>query len=117
MIKGIGLDVTEIERITVAHDSSSKFKERILTTQEIKRFEKLSEMRQLEFLAGRFAAKEAFAKALGTGIGKSCSFHDIEVLPNEVGKPMLFFKGIEVKGHISITHTKQFAAAQVILVE
>ncbi len=117
MIKGIGLDVTEIERITVAHDRSSKFKERILTTQEIKRFEKLSEMRQLEFLAGRFAAKEAFAKALGTGIGKSCSFHDIEVLPNEVGKPMLFFKGIEVKGHISITHTKQFAAAQVILVE
>ena len=64
MIKGIGLDVTEIERITVAHDRSSKFKERILTTQEIKRFEKLSEMRQLEFLAGRFAAKEAFAKAL-----------------------------------------------------
>ena len=117
MIKGIGLDVTEIERITVAHDRSSKFKERILTTQEIKRFEKLSEMRQLEFLAGRFAAKEAFAKALGTGIGKSCSFQDIEVLPNEVGKPMLFFKGIEVKGHISITHTKQFAAAQVILVE
>ncbi|PUB14466.1 holo-ACP synthase [Paenisporosarcina sp. OV554] len=117
MIKGIGLDVTEIERITVAHDRSSKFKERILTIQEIKRFEKLSEMRQLEFLAGRFAAKEAFAKALGTGIGKSCSFHDIEVLPNEVGKPMLFFKGIEVKGHISITHTKQFAAAQVILVE
>jgi holo-[acyl-carrier protein] synthase len=117
MIKGIGLDVTEIERITVAHDRSSKFIERILTTQEIKRFEKLSEMRQLEFLAGRFAAKEAFAKALGTGIGKSCSFHDIEVLPNEVGKPMLFFKGIEVKGHISITHTKQFAAAQVILVE
>ena len=117
MIKGIGLDVTEIERITVAHDRSSKFKERILTTQEIKRFEKLSEMRQLEFLAGRFAAKEAVANALGTGIGKSCSFHDIEVLPNEVGKPMLFFKGIEVKGHISITHTKQFAAAQVILVE
>lgn len=117
MIKGIGLDVTEIERITVAHDRSSKFKERILTTLEIKRFEKLSETRQLEFLAGRFAAKEAFAKALGTGIGKSCSFHDIEVLPNEVGKPMLFFKGIEVKGHISITHTKQFAAAQVILVE
>jgi holo-[acyl-carrier protein] synthase len=117
MIKGIGLDVTEIERITVAHDRSSKFKERILTTQEIKRFEKLSETRQLEFLAGRFAAKEAFAKALGTGIGESCSFHDIEVLPNDLGKPILFFKGIEVEGHISITHTKQFAAAQVILVE
>lgn len=117
MIKGIGLDVTEIERITVAHERSSKFKERILTPREIERFEKLNDTRQLEFLAGRFAAKEAFAKALGTGIGKSCSFQDVEVLPNEVGKPMLFFKEKEVEGYVSITHTKQFAAAQVILVE
>ena len=117
MIKGIGLDVTDIERITVAHERSAKFKERILTPQEIERFEELNDSRQLEFLAGRFAAKEAFAKALGTGIGKSCSFQDIEVLPNEVGKPMLFFKGKEVEGYVSITHTKQFAAAQVILVE
>ncbi|MGB2993887.1 MAG: holo-ACP synthase [Paenisporosarcina sp.] len=117
MIKGIGLDVTEIERITAAHERSSKFKERILTTEELKRFEKLNNTRQIEFLAGRFSAKEAFAKALGTGIGKNCSFQDINVLSNDVGKPMLFFKGIEVAGHVSITHTKQFAAAQVILVE
>jgi holo-[acyl-carrier protein] synthase len=117
MIKGIGLDVTEIERITAAHERSSKFKERILTTLEMKRFEKLNETRQIEFLAGRFAAKEAFAKALGTGIGKNCSFQDIDVLPNEVGKPLLYFKRQEVKGYVSITHTKQFAAAQVILVE
>ena len=117
MIKGIGLDVTEIERITIAHQRSSKLKERILTPRELDRFEKLNDKRQLEFLAGRFAAKEAFAKALGTGIGKSCSFQDVEVLPNEVGKPMLFFKEKEVEGYVSITHTKQFAAAQVILVE
>ncbi|HLG27393.1 MAG TPA: holo-ACP synthase [Paenisporosarcina sp.] len=117
MITGIGLDVTEIERITTAHERTSKFKERILTTRELKRFEKLNDTRQLEFLAGRFAAKEAFAKANGTGIGKNCSFQDIEVLPNEDGKPLLYFKGQEVNGHVSITHTKQFAAAQVILVE
>jgi len=117
MIKGIGLDVTEIERIKTAHQRTSKFSDRILTSRELERWETLAEARQLEFLAGRFAAKEAFAKALGTGIGKDCSFQDIEVLPNEVGKPMLYFKGLEVNGYISITHTKQFAAAQVILVE
>lgn len=117
MIKGIGLDVTEIERITMAHERTLKFKQRILTTLEMKRFEELNDTRRLEFLAGRFAAKEAFAKALGTGIGKDCSFQDIEVLPNEDGKPLLYFKGQEVNGYVSITHTKQFAAAQVILVE
>lgn len=117
MIQGIGLDVVEIERIMLAHKRTSKFKERILTTRELKKCATLTEGRQLEFLAGRFAAKEAFAKALGTGIGKECSFKDIEVLPNEVGKPLLYFKGQAVKGHVSIAHTKQIASAQVILVE
>ena len=117
MIKGIGLDVTEIERIASANRRTTKFVERILTAREMERWATLSESRKLEFLAGRFAAKEAFSKALGTGIGKSCSFQDIEVLANESGKPLLYFKGEEVNGYVSITHTKQFAAAQVILVE
>jgi len=117
MIMGIGLDVTEIERVRAAHFRTLKFKQRILSTRELERFAELSQTRQLEFLAGRFAAKEAYAKALGTGIGRNCSFKDIEVLPNENGKPQLFFKNQKVKGYVSITHTKQFAAAQVILVE
>ena len=117
MIKGIGLDVTEIERIKASHLRTSKFKTRILTARELDHFTTLKEIRQLEFLAGRFAAKEAFAKAMGTGIGKHCSFQHIEVLSNDKGKPVLYFKGDEVNGHVSITHTKQFAAAQVILVE
>lgn len=117
MIKGIGLDVTEIDRILTAHVRSHKFKERILTRIELEKFEQLNETRQIEYLAGRFAAKEAFSKALGTGIGKACSFQDIEIVSNEAGKPVLFFKSKEVKGYVSITHTKQFAAAQVILVE
>ena len=117
MIKGIGLDVTEIDRIASAHARSLKFKERILTCIELEKFEQLKETRQIEYLAGRFAAKEAFSKALGTGIGKDCSFQDIEIRSSEAGKPVLYFKGNEVKGYVSITHTKQFAAAQVILVE
>lgn len=117
MIKGIGLDVTELERIATANRRTRKFVVRILTPSELARWEIMSETRQIEFLAGRFAAKEAFAKALGTGIGKDCSFKDIEVLPDEQGKPVLYFTGQLVKGHVSITHTKQFAAAQVILLE
>lgn len=117
MIKGIGLDVTELDRVATTNRRTSKFVERILTPREFDRWSSLNEHRQIEFLAGRFAAKEAFAKALGTGIGKECSFQDIEVLPNPNGKPMLYFKGQIVTGHVSITHTKQFAAAQVILLE
>jgi holo-[acyl-carrier protein] synthase len=117
MITGIGLDVTEIERIEAAHKRTSKFTERILTQQELIRFSSLTPHRQIEFLAGRFAAKEAYAKALGTGIGKECSFQDIEIQSNELGKPILYFKGNVVNGFVSITHTKQFAAAQVVLVE
>jgi holo-[acyl-carrier protein] synthase len=117
MITGIGLDVTEIEKIQTIHSRTTKFVERILTLNEIKKFSSLSEHRQIEFLAGRFAAKEAFAKALGTGIGKECSFQDIEILANELGKPILHFNEQAVNGFVSITHTKQFAAAQVVLVE
>ena len=117
MITGIGLDVTEMEKIMKLHQRTSKFVKRILTYKEIKKFSALTEHRQIEFLAGRFAAKEAFSKALGTGIGKECSFQDIEILSDSLGKPVLYFQENEVNGFVSITHTKQFAAAQVVLVE
>ncbi len=117
MITGIGLDVTELQRIASAHIRTTKFVERILTIHERERFSSLPTHRQIEFLAGRFAAKEAYAKAKGTGIGRECSFQDIEIQSNELGKPNLYFKGKVVKGFVSITHTKQFAAAQVVLVE
>ena len=70
---------------------------------------------RIEFLSGRFAGKEAFAKAKGTGIGATCNFVDIEILPDGSGKPELYFKGCPVSGFISITHTQTVAAAQVIL--
>ena len=50
--------------------------------------------RRTEFLAGRFAGKEAFAKAKGTGIGAECNFTDIEILPDSNGKPDLISKGV-----------------------
>ena len=74
MIKGIGLDVTEIERINRSTRASSKFKNRILTIVNWSDLTNLKEARQLEFLAGRFAAKEAFAKALGLALVSVVAF-------------------------------------------
>lgn len=115
MIIGIGLDITEIERIKSIQAKTRKFEERVLTHKERIQLHELSETRQIEYLAGRFAAKEAFSKARGTGIGKECRFQDIEILKESSGKPILYFKGMEVNGFVSITHTKVYAAAQVIL--
>ncbi|TQR34139.1 holo-ACP synthase [Lysinibacillus sphaericus] len=117
MIKGIGLDIVEIDRIAKAMKRTNKFKDRILTEKESVLFDTHSETRKIEFLAGRFAAKEAFSKALGTGIGEECKLHDMEVLRGEAGNPVLYFKGQLVNGFVSITHSKQYAAAQVILLQ
>jgi holo-[acyl-carrier protein] synthase len=116
MIKGIGLDIVEIKRIAELAERQPKFVKRILTETEIDHYSTLSGGRRSEFLAGRFAAKEAFSKACGTGIGADLSFTDIEVRKDHLGKPYLskpFEKGV----HLSITHSKDFAAAQVIIEE
>lgn len=115
MIKGIGLDIIEIERIEKIMARTDKFKKRILSERELAIFSTYSPSRKVEFLAGRFAAKEAFSKAVGTGIGATCRLHDIEILRGDAGKPVLYFKGDLVNGFVSITHTKQYAAAQVLL--
>lgn len=115
MITGIGLDVVELDRIEKMNKKSSKFRERVLTERELANYETLSPHRQIEFLAGRFAGKEAYAKALGTGIGAACGFQDIMIIANEFGKPELYFKNQSVKGFVSITHTRTIAAAQVVL--
>ena len=114
MIYGIGLDVTELDRITSAYERRSDFAERVLTEAELKLFLVLSGSRQMEFLAGRYAAKEAFSKAYGTGIGK-LSFQDIEILPVEYRKPEITKSPFEGKGFVSITHSGNIIAAQVVL--
>ncbi|MHA6259828.1 holo-ACP synthase [Sporosarcina sp. CAU 1771] len=115
MLEGIGLDIIELERIAKLDARNERFRTRILTKKEMDIYTSLTDHRRTEFLAGRFAGKEAFAKAKGTGIGASCSFLDIEIVPDEKGKPLLYFKEAQVSGFISITHTQTVAAAQVIL--
>ena len=71
MIMGIGIDAVELYRIEDIIKNNPKFISRVLTSRELEIFETLKIKRQTEFLGGRFACKEAFSKAYGTGIGKS----------------------------------------------
>ncbi|WP_059171511.1 holo-ACP synthase [Bacillus sp. FJAT-27445] len=116
MIRGIGIDLIEIGRIRELMERQTKFPDRILTEREKEEFSKLPAKRRAEYLAGRFAAKEAYAKAIGTGIGASLSFLDIEVGKDPLGKPFFLLPSSR-KAHLSITHTKQYAAAYVVIEE
>lgn len=115
MIKGIGIDIVELPRVQNIINRQPKFIERVLCQSEQQTLAGLSGNRQVEFLAGRFAAKEAFSKANGTGIGKHLSFQDIEITAEDSGKP--FFIKPSVKAHLSITHSREYAVAQVIIEE
>lgn len=114
MIKGIGIDIVEIDRIKRLIEKQPKFLARVLTGTELDSYQSRSGRRRYEYAAGRFAAKEAFAKAMGCGIGEQLSFQDIEILSDEKGKPYIqapFSEGV----HLSITHSREYAAAQVII--
>ena len=114
MIYGIGIDLVELNRIEQTLERQPRFAGRILTQAEQERFQSLSGHRKIEYLAGRFAAKEAFVKAFGTGVGKEVTWQDVEVLNNETGRPIMSgpFDGFI---HVSITHSEHYASAQVLL--
>lgn len=123
MISGIGHDVLEIERISALMKGRlrDKFIARILTVREIE-LGGLRERRLPEFVAGRFSAKEAVAKALGCGIGITLGFTDIEILPDRLGKPEVRLsaeawsrlnvpEGRNCRIHLTITHERSLASA------
>ena len=123
MIYGIGTDIVEVSRIEASitqfgHD----FAKRILAETEVESYEKSAI--KPRFLAKRFAAKEAFSKALGTGLRAPATFQNIAVSHDDLGKPILILadelqafltaKKI-VQMHISISDEKNLAAAFVVL--
>jgi len=122
-IHGIGIDLCEIERVQDSLDKlGDRFADKILHPDEKKLFSK--HKFKARYLAKRFAAKEAFSKALGTGIAEGVILPDIEVVNDDKGKPELKLHGeagrklIEIsatKVHISISDEKQFAIAQVLI--
>lgn len=121
MILGVGTDIIEILRIEEAIKNNSNFLKKIFTEKEIKMFEK-RKMRS-EVIAGNFSAKEAISKALGTGI-REFSFKDIEVLRDELGKPIVYLSenieriiGRDYKINLSISHNNTSAIAFAVLEE
>lgn len=92
MIRGIGTDIVDIERIqAVLERQGERFVQRILTPAERAEYQRRGE--PVKFLANRFAGKEAVAKALGTGIAAGVTFQQIEILPDERGAP-----GVQLSG-------------------
>ncbi|HGD3862799.1 TPA: holo-ACP synthase [Streptococcus agalactiae] len=117
MIVGHGIDLQEIEAITKAYERNQRFAELVLTEQELLLFKGISNpKRQMSFLTGRWAAKEAYSKALGTGIGK-VNFHDIEILSDDKGAPLITKEPFNGKSFVSISHSGNYAQASVILEE
>lgn len=114
MIKGIGIDIVELARIERIVNRQPNFVKRILTEKERAKFATLKGKRQIEYLAGRFAAKEAFVKAVGTGISKEWSFIDIEILNNERGEPIVH-SSLADRVFVSISHSDHYAVAQIII--
>ncbi|MGM0125439.1 holo-[acyl-carrier-protein] synthase [Enterococcus sp. AZ194] len=114
MIKGIGIDAVELKRIERIIKEKRSFTTRVLTTNELMLFNDLTLHRQIEFLAGRYACKEAFSKAWGTGIGK-VSFQQIEILKNEFGAPIVTNSPHTGNVFVTITHTDTVAIAQILL--
>jgi len=116
MIVGHGIDIEALASIQNAVEKREGFAQRVLTDKEMERFSSLKGRRQIEYLAGRWSAKEAFSKAIGTGIGK-LGFQDLEVLNNERGAPYFSKSPFSGKVWLSISHTDQFVIASVILEE
>ncbi|WP_163538959.1 holo-ACP synthase [Gracilibacillus sp. YIM 98692] len=116
MIIGIGIDIVELNRIEQILQKQPRFLSRILSQREQLLYEQMeTPKRKVEFLAGRFAAKEAFSKAYGTGIGP-VSFQEIEVLKTEAGAPVVDIDRLaEEKVWVSISHSDTYAVAQVII--
>lgn len=114
MIIGTGIDIVEISRIRKLVDSQPRFPERVLTEKEREIYLQYKERRAIEFLAGRWAAKEAFSKAKGTGIGRELSFTDIEIANDSHGRPVVL-KPLMEGVHLSISHSEHYAIAQVII--
>ena len=123
MVLGIGTDMIEIERVRASIARyGERFLRRIFTTGEIGYC--LRKKNSAESFASRFAAKEAGAKALGTGISRGVSWQEIEVRREDGERPTLHFsgraadraaaRGVE-RVELSLTHTRTLAMAMVLV--
>ena len=122
MIFGIGTDLIEVARIAEKMEKKTGFKELVFSADEIIYCEAITF--KYEHYAARFAAKEAFFKAMGTGWRDGTAFNEIEITNNESGKPELSFFGKTAdaidkmklgKISVSLSHLKTMASAVIII--
>lgn len=122
MIKGTGIDIVEITRIERLIAKGSTFTEKVFSEKETEYC--LAQSKPSESFAGKFAAKEAFLKAIGTGWRGKIALNEIEILNDDLGKPILALIGgtkaelpdlITAILHVTISHSAQYAVAMVIL--
>jgi holo-[acyl-carrier protein] synthase len=126
-VVGLGTDLCEIERIAgVLERHGERFAEKVLGPDELKLFRARrarSESRGIAFLATRFAAKEAFSKALGTGMRMPMTWRACEILPDAAGRPTIQLHGalaeaVSARGLralVSVSDERGMAMATVIL--
>ncbi len=120
-VKGVGIDLIRIERVTQAcRRRPERFLKRLFTEKEMESLVK--KRNPFPSIAARFAAKEAVAKALGCGIGL-INWREIEIFPDSRGKPVVFLGGKAaswagkngIKGvHVSMSHDGLYAAATAV---
>ncbi len=125
MIIGLGTDIVSVDRLKKGLEHfEEKFAGRIFTAAEMSRGSQLSGDGRAAFFAGRWAAKEAVAKALGCGFGEKCRWLDIEVTNRKNGSPEMILTGKTEKTfaasggktiHLSISHERDYACATVII--
>ncbi len=128
MIIGIGTDLVQISRIEeMLHTFGKTFEEKVFTPLEQEKAASLPTNKRASFYAKRFAAKEAFSKALGSGIGMNAFFKEIEVKNDPKGAPYLVLYGhahdtlIQKSAgktahiHLSLSDEKSFANAFVVI--
>ncbi len=122
MLIGVGIDIIEVERIALRVGRDSGFRDLVFSKDEIMYCE--SKAFPFQHFAARFAAKEAFLKAVGTGWDTGLSFREIEILNDPKGKPIVRISGETEKQllplgirtiHVSMSHLKSTATAVVIL--
>lgn len=122
MIKGIGTDIIEVERVASKIEKENGFRELVFSSAEIKYCE--AKTNKYEHYAARFAAKEALGKAFGAGWMSGTKINEAEIINDESGKPFFNFLGETAKQiaslniaaiHVSLSHIKTFATAVVII--
>ena len=122
MIAGLGIDMIEVERVAEKIGKESGFRELAFSKKEIEYCD--AKANKFEHYAARFAAKEAFLKAIGTGWASGTAFNEIEVFNDANGKPEIMLLGqtaitLAVMGHqkisVSLSHLKTIASAVVII--